>query len=327
MLRDAPAPKRLGEKRRPRLPHLVDASLDGKHDPEDGMPYVTKVTRFPELFYFVYDPDQLAPSPAPPAEVQASFEDVFGSSRKFREGKLKVALHPWFRRWCLFEKYDDPQYGEANWRLIQLFHDFDSKKDGYLPNDLKSEDGRYDNLAGDMGDYMLPHREWFGWIRDNCELARFDDEGWGMNEDAVATNVTKSLIEAREKGQAEAMRVQSDFLEDFHDYNFNFFRDVANIEEGCISNSCQVNQTSHDVINARRDAKARKEAYTLPSGVKVRVRPGGRFDALYAAEAARLKREQEQQITKLANEAERRHLLRIAKEKTLGREGAKKREM
>lgn len=77
------------------------------------LPEVRRI-RYPEIAGW-FDPDTLASSPLPPAEMTSAAEEVFGDKIRWdaiakdksrppdptKKGWLKLRFHPWFRRWCV----------------------------------------------------------------------------------------------------------------------------------------------------------------------------------------------------------------------------------
>ena len=262
-----------------RATKAVDVDLDGAWDPDTGMQWSKKQFLYPEIFRLRFDPDSIAKSPPLPVGVECVFEDVFGELAK--NGKLKVALHPWFKRWCLFEFVFDPQLGEPGWHCAQIFHDFDTQKEGYLPADLDYADKRAEELRGRLGDYAPPNRRTLEWVKKNCDTHRvsFDE-------------MYKFVLSRREDARRESECEDEAFLHDFHSYHFNHIRDMANIEEGCASKSMQCNQTSHDELDQRKHE--REQSYIVErNGVKHRVRPGSRHEQMIFDDIAAEKAEKE----------------------------------
>ena len=79
---------------------LAEINLTGAWDPNTGLQYQVRKVRWPELSRIGYDPDALNPSPPVPVGCESLMEDVFGDYAK--SGRLKLAMHPWFRRWGIF---------------------------------------------------------------------------------------------------------------------------------------------------------------------------------------------------------------------------------
>ena len=147
----------------------VEFDPSGAWDPATGMRYQTKQIRFPEIFRLRFDPDGLAKSPPLPVGVESVAKEVFG---ELYPKRVKLALHPWFRRWCLFEHVDGTVNTPGGWACFQVFSKRGTQKDDYLPPDLQFDDHRADDLRGRVGDYAPPDRQSLEWVKGNCDLHR-----------------------------------------------------------------------------------------------------------------------------------------------------------
>lgn len=92
-----------------------------------------------------------------------------------QKDRFRVGLHPWFKRICLFQKCRTRENDMDVWTVAFLFSgDFHLDKENLatLPEDLRdlNYDGRYDYLAGQIGDFYVPRR-----VEDWLELAALAD--------------------------------------------------------------------------------------------------------------------------------------------------------
>ncbi len=305
-------PKHLGK----RATKTVDVDLEGAWDPDTGMQWCKKYFLYPEVFRLRFDPDAIAKSPPLPVGVKCVFEDVFGELAK--NGTLKIALHPWFKRWCLFEFVPNPKMGLAGWHCIQIFHDFDSQKEGYLPEDINFEDKRAEELRGQVGDYIPPNRQSIEFVKARCDTHRLTPD-----------EIFNFVVSRRTDAKKENARVEGDFLHDFHSYYYNHIRDVANIEEGCASRSMQCNQTSLEELDKRKWERERSHIVEF-EGVKHRVKKGSRHEQWLFDKIAARNQEKEDAQNKLIEhsyvvekELDRRNMLQQAKRLRLGMPAAK----
>ena len=117
--------------------------------------------RFPEIAGW-FDPHQITAREEPPIGVRTAAEEIFGEDIRWererhekgrdtryppdphRKGWLKLALHPWFRRWCLFEWCIDHRDGKQYWKPLYVC--MEESRPKYLPKDLDHPDGRFDDL-------------------------------------------------------------------------------------------------------------------------------------------------------------------------------------
>ena len=288
----------------------IDVDLEGAWDPSTGMQWSKKYFLYPEVFRMRFDPDSIAKSPPLPVGVETVFKDVFG---ELANKKLKLALHPWFKRWCLFEFVPNPKQGQAGWHCVQIFHDIDSQKEGYLPADIDFEDKRAEDLRGRIGDYVPPNRKSLEFVKAHCDTHR-----------STVKEMFDFVISRREDKRKERASEHEAMLHDFHSYYFNHIRDMANIEEGSASKSMQCNQTSHDELDRRK--WEREQAYIIEyEGVKHRVRRGSRHEQMVMDDIARKNQEKEAAQKKLIEnsyvvekELDRRNMLKQAKNLRLG---------
>lgn len=269
------------------LSEVVD--LEGGRDASAGMPYHKVRDLYPEVFRHGYSPEFLDEGPRPPDHVLAALADIF--HEEVLAGSVRLALHPWMRRWCLWQRIRDPEHGEY-WRPFQVFmrHPDGGREtpccpatlgEDYLPPDL-AQDERFWAYRGQIGDYCEPDREWIEWAERHCRRARYDTDGWGENVRAIAQNLTAQLEAWQAAVKAERERKIRDEDRDKVEYNARFLLNVAQIEEGSISNDATVNQTSLDELRARRDAN---EMVTVArAGFTIKAKRGTRFAEALLAE-------------------------------------------
>ena len=250
----------LGKRGRPYAWKHVDFQAERRHEWEFGIQYRTLRERFPEMFRGRFDPERLRPDGyrAPP-DVEAVCEEVFGD--KWRRGRtlpgrieLKIAMHPWFLRPCLWELEGSlDRKGDENWFCKQVFHRHSGplQDEDYLPADLDVFEKQ--ELRGFIGDFCQPTPEWIRWIKENCDR---EYTSRGIHEPrkvpqgcAPGVGIFKKLIEPRDQRFTEANRVMNDMVEDSLDYTWN---DVTRKSQAHHSAGLIVPQTSLDELERRR---------------------------------------------------------------------------
>lgn len=260
-------PSHLGK----RAEKSVEVDLTGAYDPATGMRYARKRFLFPEIFRLRFDPDEVAKSPPLPVGVESVAKEVFG---EMYGKKVKLSLHPWFKRWCLFEKLEATKTLPAGWACFQVFSKRGTQQEGYLPADLAFDDHRADDLRGRVGDYTPPDRQSLEWVSGKCDTHK-------NTADEILATVQLQEKDAKRDRESE----HESMLHDFHSYYFNYFRDTANIEEGCASRSMQCNQTSLDVLD-QKEREAKKVYVIVRHGVRHRVTVGSRHEEMVLKEIA-----------------------------------------
>lgn len=195
---------------------LEHNSVEAHYDQNTGMQRVAKVARFPEIFRPRFDPEEFCKQPIP-ADVLAAFYDVFGDYARV-EKRLKLAFHPWFRRWAIWEMEAPSKYGHNSWGLIRIIHDPESVRRGYLPEDLQTDDHRYDNLRGLIGNYRLPNRRDFEWTMENAEFGR----------SGGPDKIVRYLLGLELKRERDAECTQEAFEHDLFSYYFHAKVNEAN---------------------------------------------------------------------------------------------------
>lgn len=197
-------------------------------DADERMHHKTRVYQYPEIFGF-FDPDMLAPSPAPPPEVQAALEDVMGdvATQKRDDGRpdLILRLHPWFKRWTLFARQSlkGRVAGEGvpavAWQPVMvLCSEADPRAEysnEFRPEDLK--DKKYSEIWGRVGDYKLPDRRDFEDFREKCD-----------RQFATVGERHQKFENDRLKASRAAEARQRDYERDLCDYGFAaYYRDLV----------------------------------------------------------------------------------------------------
>lgn len=123
-----------------------------------GLQPEVKEYRYEEI-YGRFDPDGLARS-TPSLEDQSALQDVFGEDARGKNPRVKLRLHPWFRRWALFERVSDPADGGEKWACFWVCGDREGRP-GWLPPDLDTYDKRHETLRSEMGAYRTPTKKDF----------------------------------------------------------------------------------------------------------------------------------------------------------------------
>lgn len=164
-----------------------------------------KRDKFPELFG-AFDPDELTSREEPPIGVREEAEELFGHWLTWehfgarvppdptRTGWLKFRLHPWTKRWTMFQWGPKNDKGDMGWWPTMVFQG--PPKDGELPVDLAhmNHDGRYDNLKGKAGEYKIPRKEDFVQFAMMSDRSR-NDTAWKQNSHDISDQ-DKKMAEA-----------------------------------------------------------------------------------------------------------------------------------
>lgn len=207
------------------------------------MPASKRRALFPEL-YSHYDPDQIMAQEDPPADCLAHFKEIFGdfaNPKLFdptRVGWVKLKMHPHFRRWTIFEWAVDPRIMKYSWRPLYIAcHEVEP---GELPPDLKTTDGRYDNLKGSVGAYKVPTREDFWMVRYIGDRS--------LN---TAESTCFKVMEDDDRAEKERERIRADKMRDRLDYLFNLYARDVNREDGSMQGFHVIPQESLDEVRKR----------------------------------------------------------------------------
>src|SRR3990167_11476652 len=89
-----------------------------------GVPRYIRQARYPELFRLKYGEELIQGSMRnnpPPPQFAAWLDDVLRESGDAPE-KFIVALHPFTKRWCLWEKVQNPK-GGPGYYLTSMFQE------------------------------------------------------------------------------------------------------------------------------------------------------------------------------------------------------------
>lgn len=205
---------------------------------------------FPEIYGW-FDPNQIAAQIEAPSEVMVAFREVFqdwANPKLFdptRPGWVKLVMHPHFKRWTIFEWCALPHIpGQPNrgmgWRPLYIA--CGPIGHGELPNDLKTTDGRYDELRGNVGPYHLPNKEDFWMVRY-------------VGDKSINTEITTTLksVEDSDKAEKENERIRADRTRDLLDYYFNLAARDANREWGSMQGFHVIPQTSLDQVEREKE--------------------------------------------------------------------------
>ena len=207
---------------------------------------------YPEIYGW-FDPDLIAAQIEAPPEVMVAFREVFqdwANPKLFdptRPGWVKLVMHPHFKRWTIFEwtvlPYipGQPHRGMA-WR--PLYISCGPIGTGELPPDLKTTDGRYDELRGSVGPYHLPNKEDFWMVRE-------------IGDKSLNTEISTTLKSVRDsdKHEKEVDRIRGDKLRDILDYYFNYAVRDANREFGSMQGFHKIPQTSLNEVEKEKEKK------------------------------------------------------------------------
>lgn len=159
------------------------------------------------------DPDSMR-AEVPPPEVQSQLLDIFGEERL---KTLKVRLHPFLKRWCLFERQFFPEINENYWRVVSIF--CEPAEENKIPTDYVGN--RFlESYSRYIGEFSVPNRIDFETIEktDKKKYTIETREKWLDRKDDEARRQYDCEFEAREH--------------DFWGYYFNAFADAQNRIEG-----------------------------------------------------------------------------------------------
>ncbi len=228
--------------------------------------------RFSEIHGF-FDPDALTHCTKPPPEMMAHAIDVFGEKISWdkldggevpdrgRIGWLKLRLHPWMQRWCLFQWCPDYRDGTMCWRPTYIAAK--EAKDGVLPVDLDYTDGRFDDLRGKLGEYHAPNKQ------DFADYARVADR---EKYDSLYEH-SRALMEDRHKAQQEMNRQFDDYERDQVEYYALLgHRDLNRALGAHQSGLAMMPMTSLDELEKKvRAERYEAEERETPSGEKYTI--------------------------------------------------------
>ena len=227
-------------------PYYIDETGGTREQP--GLKQSVRMAAHKEAYCYV-DPDLLADLDSPPEHVQAAFEEVFGDRIEDPDGRerLKLRVHPHFRRWCLYERALIPELGDSLWKVVWIAQDEPVK--GHLPEDLKGDIYKA-HFTGMLGDYKEPDKADFELVE------QFDKKKYGVN----AVNELAGKLQETEEAALEEYEAAR--TEDFLDYYWNMAYDEANQEQGSGQHMRSVASVKLKA-NIERYRHTRKNGYTL----------------------------------------------------------------
>lgn len=170
------------------------------------------------------DPDSFRKDETPDPAVRVWLEETFGED--YRQGRLKVALHPHLKRWALYERHFDPYLGENLYQCIFICSE-EAQQDAeglpIIPSDYKGNPF-LECFSSYVGEYRTFTR------KDFEEIEVGDRVKYGV--DGAIANLEKPALEAAR----ESARIYRDKQDDFLDYYWNQAQADANQEAGCMTN-------------------------------------------------------------------------------------------
>lgn len=205
---------------------------------DDGVHEKTLQSRYSEIFGW-FDPDELN-SWSPPPEVQAAFEDIFGDG--VRSGKLKLALHPWWKVVCAFEFRWVEETKTNAWTPAMIF--CTQPEEGKIPSHLDASTGLYEGIRGRIGNFKMPTRADFEDFKPHC------DRQYLSHKERLKLNLDlnyKQINEGRDQ-----MR---QFERDFCDYYFALASRDANRAAGSMQGLPFLPQTSLETLLKELEAE------------------------------------------------------------------------
>lgn len=201
---------------------------DGTYDPRytkrefRGLDPLVHRIRWPEV-YGHFDPDALRSDESPPPEVQSQLEDVFGDLVRGKTPQVKLRLHPWFRRWALFERD-----GVGDWHCFWVCGAGEGEI-GHLPADLYTPDKRYIDLAHGpavMGSFRVPNKE------DFAGVWAFRGKRWDSKDEQSTAERMEAHLGWREKAVREHQSQMEQREADAMDYYGLDLYAMANQQRG-----------------------------------------------------------------------------------------------
>lgn len=257
-----------------------------------------KRAEFPELFRTI-DPDNLAQVTSLPPGMREEVEDIFGDWIRWERdgavdppdptqaGWLKLRIHPWHKRWTMFQWGPKNRYGEMGWWPTMVF--MEEPITGVIPIDL--DDPKFDNLKGKMGAFKVPTKADFEDFYKISNRSLFETS-W-QNLQAVEDPIDKEA--------ADKERVMREYEHDLTSYYSDIDCMRANRFFGGMQGLPFVPQTSLDELERERENnhyvvelrplqsggyyKVRtKRTWEIPDGaIRRRVLgPDGRFETIVA---------------------------------------------
>jgi hypothetical protein len=185
---------------------------------------LSKVKTVYDWMYLDKDPDSFRKDETPDPAIQVWLEETFGED--YRQGRLKVALHPHLKRWALYERHFDPYKGADLYQCIYLCCEAPERnedKSYVIPSDYRGNPW-LEAFSVHVGEYRTFTR------KDFEDIERFNKVKYGLD------TATARMTEGVELEKAEKLRVRADQQADFLDYYWNQAQADANQEAGCMTN-------------------------------------------------------------------------------------------
>lgn len=213
-------------------PDAIPLHLDFRYDFDElGRQQDALDRMFPEIFLREhFDPEALCGGYFLHPEIRAAAADTLPA---FRDGRMKLAMHPWIKRLCLWEREGGAQgQGPENWHVKQIF--MGPARPGYLPADLDDFDHR--QLRGLIGDFVQPDRAWFQWFREHADR-EFTSRGLSSNLArgngcAPFEGIRRLLKKQRDVRWESANRDMRNYEEGLASYVKQGFKDAARVDFG-----------------------------------------------------------------------------------------------
>lgn len=168
------------------------------------------------------DPNSFRRDEEPGPEIKVWLEETFGED--YRQGRLKVAMHPHLKRWALFERHFAPEKGENLYQCIYLCsHEALQDEAGLpvVPSDYRGNPF-LECFATYVGEYRTFNR------KDFEEIEAFNRVKYGI--DGAMKNADAHDVAASK----ERERVYKDRQDDFLDYYWWQAQADANRDAGCM---------------------------------------------------------------------------------------------
>jgi hypothetical protein len=223
--------------RRPLEPHegpldSIPLDLDFRYDFDElGRQQDALDRMYPEIFGRThFDPEALCGGYFVHPEIRAAAEDTIPA---FRDGQMKLAMHPWLRRVCIWEREGGAAgEGPENWHVKQIF--MGATRPGYLPADLDDFDHR--QLRGLIGDFVQPDRAWFEWFREHADrefTSRGLSSNLARNNGCAPFEGIRRILKAKRDARWEsANRDMRNYEESLASYMKQGLRDAARVDFG-----------------------------------------------------------------------------------------------
>lgn len=170
------------------------------------------------------DPDSFRKDETPDPAIQVWLEETFGED--YRQGRLKVALHPHLKRWALYERHFDPERGENLYQCIYLCSEAPEQDAAGMP--IVPSDYRGNPFLECFSTYVGEYRTFTR--KDFEEIEVGNRVKYGV-EGSI-----KNMLAPQEAEKKEEERIYKDRQDDFLDYYWNQAQADANQEAGCMTN-------------------------------------------------------------------------------------------